>query len=59
YLPVTTENIEVKEETQPRPTKEALITTSNSLDNAATTTAENRTTFAHKVIQPMIFITTS
>ncbi|KAG8122569.1 hypothetical protein E2320_018054 [Naja naja] len=67
YLPVTTENIEVKEENATvvdfslhpavtvltsRPTKEALITTSNSLDNAATTTAENRTTFAHKVIQP-------
>lgn len=67
YLPVTTENVEVKEENATvvdfslhptvtvltsSPTKEALITTSNSLDNAATTTTVNRTTSARQVIQP-------
>ncbi|ETE60623.1 Carboxypeptidase D [Ophiophagus hannah] len=67
YLPVTRENIEVKEENATivdfslhpavtvltsRPTKEAPITTSNSLDNAATTSAVNRTTSARQVIQP-------
>ncbi|XP_013918052.1 PREDICTED: carboxypeptidase D [Thamnophis sirtalis] len=67
YLPVTTENVEVKEENATvvdfslhpvvtvltsSPTKEALITTSDSLDSAATTTAVNRTTSALQVIQP-------
>ncbi|XP_026545885.1 carboxypeptidase D [Notechis scutatus] len=67
YLPVTMENIEVKEANATvvdfslhpavtvltsRPTKETLITTSNSLGNAATITAVNRTTSARQVIQP-------
>ncbi|XP_015683284.1 carboxypeptidase D, partial [Protobothrops mucrosquamatus] len=68
YLPVTTENIEVKEEnatvvdfslhptvtglTSSPTTKEALVTANNSLADAATTTAVNRSTAARQVIQP-------